>query len=202
MPKIKICGLMRREDIKAVNQVLPDYIGFVFAPGRRQISREQAKLLGGQLDSRITAVGVFVNEEERLMMEYLNANIIQAVQLHGQEEEAVVRRIKEETGKAVIKAVSVKTREDIWKWQDSQADYLLFDHGAGGTGTSFCWDYLKEVKDLKKPFFLAGGINLVNLEDALRLSPFCIDVSSGAETDGKKDAVKINAFVTQVRASQ
>lgn len=201
MTKIKICGLTRLEDITAVNCWKPDFVGFVFAESRRQVTREQAAELKKRLRQDIPAVGVFVNgspEEEAALFQ---AGIIDMIQLHGQETEEDIRRLKILTeGKAlVIKAVSMKCRESADPWKDSLADYLLLDNGPGGTGQTF--DHrLIQPERIRKPFFLAGGIRLENMETAIRsCRPFCIDVSSGAETDGVKDGKKIAAIVNLTR---
>lgn len=201
MSKIKICGLTRSADIDAVNQLLPDYVGFVFAASRRQIGREQAGEFSRCLDSRIKSVGVFVNQPLDMIIEYLQEGLIWAAQLHGQETEADIFRIKAETGKTVIKAVSVTAPEDIRSWQESVADYLLFDQGSGGSGTRFPWEYLKQIytEAAGKPYFLAGGLNAGNIEAALEYQPFAVDISSGAESKQRKDPEKIKQLITMVR---
>lgn len=197
MTKIKICGLTRPEDIEAVNQYKPDYIGFVFAKNsRRFINAKQAADLKKQLLDDIMAVGVFVNEAKEVIADLLIHDIIDAAQLHGNETESEIRWIKTRTGKQVIKAVSVQSRSDPVRWSGSQADYLLFDHGAGGTGKAFDWNL---ITDCGKPFFLAGGINIQNLSMALSKGAYGIDLSGGVETDGKKDPKKIAAVIEAVR---
>lgn len=194
--KLKICGLSRFEDIEAVNIWKPDYIGFVFAKSRRQVTKEQAREYKKALHSSIEAVGVFVNEDPNLVIELLKEEIIDIAQLHGQETEETVRRIKEETGKPVIKAVSMKNDSNVRALSESYADYLLLDNGEGGTGKQFDWSLLKPIK---KPWFLAGGIGLHNIKQALEKYPWAVDLSSGVETDGRKDAVKIEQIVKEVR---
>ena len=197
MTKIKICGLTRPEDIEAVNQYKPDYIGFVFAKNsRRFITAKQAADLKKQLLDDIMAVGVFVNEAKDVIADLLIHDIIDAAQLHGNETESEIRWIKTQTGKQVIKAVSVQSRSDPVRWSGSQADYLLLDHGAGGTGKTFDWNL---ITDCGKPFFLAGGINIQNLSRALSKGAYGIDISGGVETDGKKDTKKKAAVIEAVR---
>lgn len=196
MSKIKICGLTREEDIQAVNQYMPDYIGFVFAKSKRQVSLEQAKFLKQQLSDQIQAVGVFVNEDKKEVLQLEEAGIIDVIQLHGQESEAEICLLKSWTSAPVIKAVHVESAEDILRWQESKADYLLLDYPGGGSGKQFDWTVIPE---LKKPYFLAGGIGLHNLEAALQVKPYGIDLSGGAETDGKKDSDKIREIVQLVR---
>lgn len=194
--KIKICGLSRREDILYANQVMPDYIGFVFARSKRQVTVKQAMQLKSRLAAGIQAVGVFVNEEPENILACLKQGIIDIAQLHGQESEEMIRRIRQESGKPVIKAVKVRSAADVAAWRDSQADYLLFDNGQG-TGKCFDWELLQ---DAGREFFLAGGINPENIAEALaRVHPYCIDVSSGAETDAVKDLHKMQVLTETVR---
>jgi phosphoribosylanthranilate isomerase len=186
MSKIKICGLSRIEDITAVNQSLPDYIGFVFAPSRRRIDRETAAMLKERLDPRVKAVGVFVDENPDEIMAF--KNIIDIIQLHGSEDERYIKKLKSMTDMSIIKAGGEIS---------SAADYLLFDNATPGSGKTFDWSALGGVG---RPYFLAGGLNGENIPEAIRLlSPYCIDVSSGAETDGRKDALKIEQIVRMVK---
>lgn len=195
--KIKICGLTREQDIQAVNQWMPDYIGFVFAEkSRRYISKQQAERLKKKLSSDIQAVGVFVNEPKEKIARFFMENTIDIAQLHGQETEEEISWIKEQTGKPVIKAISVSAETDVQYWQNSCADYLLFDNGTGGTGLTFDWNLIKKNK---KPYFLAGGIGLHNITEAMKQGAYAIDLSGGVETDGQKDAKKIADIVHSVR---
>ncbi len=203
--KVKICGLFRPEDVGYVNEVLPDYIGFVFAKSRRQVTAVQASELKEKLDRRIKAVGVFVDAPLEEASELLKRGIVDLAQLHGSEDSQYVKRLKETTGRQVIKAVRVEAADDILAAQDSPADFLLLDHGPGGTGDSFDWSLVQDCQrpfapDSGKPFFLAGGIHLGNLGQAMKTGkPFAIDVSSGAETDGVKDRDQIHEIVRRVR---
>ena len=199
--RVKICGLTRMEDIQVVVRWKPDYVGFVFAESRRRISPEEAGKLKAMLRPGILAVGVFVNgdpeEEARLYRE----GVIDLIQLHGQESEADIRRVKILTGgKApVIKAVSVVGPESIRAWAASSADFLLLDNGPGGTGQAFDYRLIEENLP-EKPFFLAGGLNPDNVRQAVKaLRPFGADVSSGVETDGRKDEEKIRQFIQNAR---
>lgn len=197
--KIKICGLFRSEDISFANEALPDYVGFVFAKSRRQVTPEKAAELKKLLDSRINAVGVFVNNNIEFISDLVHNDIIDIVQLHGAEDEAYVKelRIKIPPGTPVIKAFSVTSRADIDRAQDFPCDFMLLDNGRGGTGQAFAWDLLHE--NMPERVFLAGGVNAGNIAQAAELQPYCIDVSSGAETDGVKDKNKILKLVKTVR---
>ena len=199
--KIKICGLTRACDIQAANESRPDYIGFVFAKSRRQVSEEQAEVLAGQLVPGIQAVGVFVNAPTEQVIRLLQKDVIQLAQRQGQESQEENRFIQEKTGKPEIKAFSVETIEDIEEASKSPAEYLLFDHGAGGTGKAFDWSLAEKAGIMvKQPFFIAGGIRMENIEEAVRrTAPFGVDVSSGAETDGWKDPEKMRRLTEMVR---
>ena len=197
--KIKICGLRRMEDIQAVNEAKPDFCGFVIeVPGSfRSVTVSQAKELAAELDRDIQAVGVFVNAPETLAAELLNQGIISMAQLHGQEDETYIRRLRKLTDRPLIKAFSVRTRKDAEKAMESTADYILLDQGSGGTGIPFDWSLLPVIE---RPFFLAGGLGEDNLETAVhRLHPYAVDLSSGVETDMWKDPVKIKKAVDIVR---
>lgn len=196
MAKIKICGLMRAEDIEAANKYRPDYVGFVLAPSKRRVSVQDVRNMSMQLEPSIQRVGVFVDEDRETVAKIAEDGIIDIVQLHGHEPEEDIVWLKARTGAAVIKAVSVRTGEDIAAYRHSAADYLLLDNGAGGTGSTFDWSTLENTK---RPFFLAGGLNAYNIEEALKYDPYCVDVSSGVETDGRKDAAKIQEIIDIVR---
>ena len=192
--RIKICGLFRDEDINYVNEARPDYAGFVFAKSPRQVSSVMAQYLRFRLAEGIEPVGVFVNAPIKLIVELYKNGTISIAQLHGAEDDAYIKRLKEvsaaENFKAipVIKAIKFE-KEDTGKVIATNADFLLLDSGAG-SGKTFNWDILKSIK-INKPWFLAGGIDLKNIDKAMSLKPFGIDVSSGVETDGLKDRKKI-----------
>jgi len=191
--KIKICGIRREEDIAFVNEVKPDYIGFILAPGfRRSVDFETAKKLRSMLHPHIAVVGVFVNDSEDRVVEALESGIIDIAQLHGEESEEGIMYIKAATGKEVIKVVRVSDRYIVQAWLDTSADYLLFDSGTG-TGKTFDWDL---VKDVDRDYFLAGGIDMENMEEAAKcLQPFAVDLSSSVETEGVKDFEKMKKAV-------
>lgn len=200
--KIKICGIRRQEDIEYVNEGMPDYIGFVFAKSRRQINAETAMNLKKRLHPDIQAVGVFVNEEPERAAWAVNQGIIDIVQLHGDEDREYIQKLRKmmKWGK-IIQAVRVLTAQDVKSGNDSSADYLLFDKFSpkayGGTGESFDWELIDSVK---KPFFLAGGIDCENVKKAVSLlHPYAIDVSSAVETEGVKDRNKILDIIKAVR---
>lgn len=210
MAKIKICGLRRAEDIAAVNACLPDYAGFVFAPGRRRVTVPEAARLRKWLDARIAAVGVFVDASADEVGAAVGAASLHAVQLHGTEDAdyvAALRRLLPrgcEIWKAVRMRGAASAGAEIAAACASGVDRLLLDAfspaAAGGTGERFDWALLRRCA-VGLPFFLAGGLSAGNANEALACRPFGLDVSSGVETDGAKDAKKMIAFVQAVRTA-
>ena len=198
MTKIKFCGLTRPDDMVAANELMPDYIGFIFAAkSRRYISPDQAAALRRLLHPDIRAVGVFVQESPERVAEFLNRDVIDIAQLHGGEDETYIRILRTLTGKPIVKAFQIDSALDIKKAEICSADYVLLDCGAGGTGTSFDWNL---AKLMHRPYFLAGGLHAENAAEAVQtLKPFAVDVSSGIETDGVKDREKMRIFVQEVR---
>lgn len=196
--KIKICGMTRMRDIEAANRLRPDYIGFVFAPSRRRIAVETARLLRAALDPAIRAVGVFVNSPLSQVRALCREHVIDTVQLHGDEDAGYIVALKDQTGVPVIRAVRVESAAQVLECQAAPCDYLLLDSGRGGTGIAFDWD---RIPALEKPWFLAGGLHAGNIGEALRrLAPYGADVSSGAETDGLKDVEKMKRIIEIVRS--
>ena len=197
MTKIKLCGLSRLCDIEAANRLEPEYIGFVFAPSsKRYIPPEKAADFKGRLHRKIQAVGVFVNERAETVAGLLNRGVIDLAQLHGGEDGAYLQSLRTLTGKPVIQAFRVRRAEDVRRAERSCADYILLDSGAG-TGTAFDWGLLRQIQ---RPYFLAGGLRPDNVAQAVELlHPYGVDVSSGIETEGVKDPVKMAAFVAAVR---
>lgn len=198
MTKIKLCGLQSLDDVIATNAVQPDYIGFVFAKtSKRFITPQTAEELRKKLDRKIAVVGVFVNEPVEVVAELLNKGTIDMAQLHGNENEEYITLLRKKTDKKLVKAFSVNEAKNLQAAYACSADYILFDSGNGGTGKRFDWNILQ---DFDRPYFLAGGLNINNVSEAVsRLHPYAVDVSSGVETDGRKDNVKMAAFINAVR---
>ncbi len=196
--KVKICGLTRPEDIAAVNLYRPDYVGFVlqFPRSRRSLTPEQAQRLRAVLSPGIPAVGVTVNLPLAENAALLERGTVDILQLHGQEDDAIVRQLQARTGKPVWKAFCVRSQADLDAARRSSADLVLLDNGYG-TGEAFDWTL---VRDIGRPFALAGGLRTDNIQAAARMQPYLMDISSGAETDGVKDADKIRALITQIRS--
>lgn len=220
-PKIKMCGISKVETIPAVVEAQPDYMGLVFAPSKRQVTVDQAKILVSELHKQyvnrynrnviqwsndvvqefIKTVGIFVNETLDNLVTIATEVNLDAVQLHGDEDEAFIQSLKERTNVEVWKAVQIRSAVDAEAWIDSSADMLLFDayhkDERGGTGEVFDWSSLDEFE---RPFMLAGGIDSTNVARAIRtVRPYGIDISSGIETEGVKDDEKIKAFTNIVR---
>lgn len=200
MAKIKVCGLTRLEDIEAVNTEKPDFIGFVFAKSRRRVTPQQALELRNALHPSIIPVGVFVDEIIENVLVTVYSVCISTIQLHGTEDENYIKNLKLLTKATIIKAVSIQKASDAQAWENSAADYLLLDHKTGGSGKTFDWNLIGEVK---KPFFLAGGLSVENVTDAIKkTAPYAVDVSSGVEnSQGIKCPEKIRYFIKEGRLS-
>lgn len=191
MAKIKICGLKRLKDIEIVNKYKPDYIGFVFADSKRKVSHDLASKMKKNLDSSIKSVGVFVDAEIEEILKLYDDGIIDIVQLHGSESEEYIKILKQNSNYKleIINAIEMSGEKNLLDYDDSLADYLLLDSGKG-SGKTFDWRLIR--KDLKKEFFLAGGLNAENITEAImEFDPYAIDLSSSVETDGYKDELKI-----------
>lgn len=216
-PKVKMCGISKVDTIPAVVEAKPDYMGLVFAPSKRQVTVDEAKILVEELhkqyamkynsaveqsgNDEIKTVGVFVNETLDNLVTIAKEVNLDAVQLHGDEDEAFIQALKEKTDVEIWKAVQIRSAADAEVWIDSSADMLLFDayhkDERGGTGEVFDWSCLDEFE---RPFMLAGGIDSTNVARAIRtVRPYGIDISSGIETDGVKNDEKIKAFTNIVK---
>ena len=210
-PKVKMCGISKVETIPAVVEAKPDYMGLVFAPSKRQVTVEQAEILVEELHKQcinhydtkvVKTVGVFVNETLDNLVRIADTANLDAVQLHGDEDEAFIQSLKERTNVEVWKAIQIRSAADVEEWIDSSADMLLFDayhkDERGGTGEVFDWSSLDAFE---RPFMLAGGIDSTNVARAIRtVRPYGIDISSGIETNGVKDDEKITAFTKIVKS--
>ena len=191
MVKIKICGLKRLEDIEFANRYKPDYVGFVFAESKRKVDHNLAKQMKAKLCEDIQSVGVFVDADISEILKLCSDGTIDIAQLHGMENKEYIKTLKEKTDYKlkIIKAIEVSENTDFSEYDDSLADYLLLDSGKG-SGKTFDWQLIR--KNLKKEFFLAGGLNSENITQAIgEVRPYAIDLSSGVETDGFKDEYKI-----------
>lgn len=199
--RIKICGLFRPEDIQVVNEAKPDYCGFVinFPKSHRSVTPEQVRTLRAGLAPEILPIGVFVDQPPELVADLLRDGTLAGAQLHGGEDEAYLKTLRAltETG-FLMQAFRVRSPGDVEAAMRSSADYILLDNGQG-TGETFDWSLISSAS---RPFFLAGGLNPQNLEQAIRqVRPWAVDLSSGVETGGVKDREKILASVELARRS-
>lgn len=201
--KLKFCGLTREADIRAANETRPDYIGFVFAESRRRVTDEQAARLRALLSPGIQAVGVFVNDDPTHIALLANRGVIDLIQLHGSESAAYIQRLRTMTAAPIICALRVGKQTDIKQAESNLVDFLLLDtytkDAYGGSGRTFDWSLIGEVG---KPYFLAGGLNESNIPHAMRTGAYALDLSSGIETDGVKDAEKMRRVAALVKGGQ
>ena len=215
MVKVKFCGIRRTEDIEAVNRLQPDFAGFVFAKSQRQVMKEQAVALKEMLDPGIRTVAVLVNMPVEEAAALANNGIADLLQLHGDEDAAYIAKLKTLTEAKIIKAIRLRSGEPTANAgllaEAAQADYYLFDtyipDAYGGTGKTFSLSLLNNLS-IDKPFFLAGGLDADNIAEIIRqvqedarLLPYFygVDVSGGIETDGYKDAAKMEAFMKAIQ---
>lgn len=198
MTAVKFCGLTRPQDIEIANRLMPQLIGFVFAPkSKRYIEPHRAQRLKSLLHSDIRTVGVFVNAPCGEIADLAERGIIDIIQLHGNEDARCIAALRTVTKCPILQAFSVTTTEDVKRAERSSADMILLDAPGGGTGTPFAWDL---IHCMKRPYFLAGGLHPRNVSDALRtLRPYGVDVSSGIEENGVKSKDKMAEFLAAVR---
>ena len=194
---------MELEDVRVAVESGTDAIGFVFAKSRRQVTAEKAKELATAVPSGILKVGVFVNETLEEVVRIAREVPLDAVQLHGDESPDYVRQVPFPT----IKAISITNEEDVQRASHYKVDYFLFDAPGvefrGGSGKSFDWSLLAKAKIPHEKVILAGGLNASNINEAINsVQPFMVDVSSGVETEYRKDPLKIQSFVSTVREEE
>ena len=200
--KIKICGLKRPEDIQSVNSLKPDYVGFVFAKSNRQVTEKVETSLRELLLAEISTVGVFVREPIERITRLCKEKIIQIIQLHGEEDAEYIKRLRHEVPDIpIIRAVRVRSGEQILEAEKMDCEYLLLDTYIKGTygGSGKQFDK-RLIPRLEKPYFLAGGLDAGNVRENIEAChPYAVDVSSTVETDGITDAIKIQNFIERVR---
>ena len=193
MTKVKICGLSTVEAVETAVLAGADYIGFVFAASKRQVSLEQAQELAKRVTGKTKIVGVFVSPSLEDLEQSIGQVPLDMVQIHGTFDEALMPMISV----PVIRAIQLSDQE---AQVTSQADYLLFDAPVAGSGQTFDWGLLKDQK-IQQDFFIAGGLTEDNVRQAREtFQPYAVDVSSGVETDGRKDIEKIKAFIEGAKA--
>lgn len=197
--KIKICGITSTQDLRAINEFKPDYIGFIFAPSKRRIALADAVTIKAELAADVATVGVFVNAD----LDFVAAaadSAIDFIQLHGDETSEYINSLKSLTDKPIIKAVRVKSTAQILAADELSCDYLLLDtfheNSYGGVGKTF--DYTL-IPATKHKIFLAGGLNINNIDSAISANPFALDINSGVEIDGVKNYDKIKNIILHCR---
>ena len=199
MRKIKICGLYRPQDVEYVNAAKPDWCGFIinFPKSHRNLTPDQVRQLRAGLSQSVTAVGVFVDRPVEEVAALLNDGTIAVAQLHGHEDDGYIARLRAlSNGQEIWKAFKIRSAADMEAANASAADMVLLDNGYG-TGETFDWSLAGGVQ---RPFILAGGLTPENIPDAVRrLHPAGLDISSGVETERKKDFDKILAAVAAAR---
>lgn len=203
MVKVKICGLMEKQHVETAVNSGVDFIGFVFAPSSRRVTKEHAHFLARNVPGHVKKVGVFVNENIESILEIAHFVPLDVIQLHGEESPDLLKQLQ---NFEIIKAISVYTAEDIEKAQNYElADYFLFDAPGtdyqGGSGNKFDWTLLENNGINRQKTILAGGLDAQNIETAIEIvQPFIVDVSSGVETDKMKDEEKIKQFIKNAKS--
>ena len=204
---VKLCGMHRPEDVAAANAAGPDLVGFVvdFPRSHRSVPVAVLPALTAGVDPAIARVGVFVDEAPAVVAGLVASEAIDACQLHGHEDEAYLAGLRAELARAgvanapVIQAFRVRERADVERAEASSADVILLDNGQG-TGERFDWSLVTHVA---RPFILAGGLDPTNVTEAIVVThPLGVDMSSGVETDGIKDEIKMRAAVAAVRRAR
>lgn len=197
--KIKICGVKSLEDIAIVNKYDIDYVGFVFAKSKRQITKELAKKMKEKLNPKIKAVGVFVDAPYENINETIQYVGLDMVQLHGNETNDLCIKIN----KPVLKSISIRNKDSINKVSQYKNIYgFVVDGAVAGSGKVFDWNFIGDISS-KYITFLAGGLNEKNVEEAIqKINPQVVDVSSGVEVDGIKNEEKIKQFVRKVKGNE
>lgn len=203
MSRIKICGIKSVKDIEYVNLLNPDYIGFVFARSSRQVTVEQVLELKRFLNKGIKTVGVFLNEDKEKVLEVAENVGLNIVQLHGTEDLSYIDYLSSYDKFEIWKALGIKSDQDIDEIKKYSQYRIVLDGAKAGQGKRFSWDSIEEevlTEDFRKNLILAGGLNFNNvIEGIQRFKPFAVDVSSGVETEGKKDYIKMKEFIERVR---
>lgn len=201
MTQIKICGIKRDEDVDYINELKPDYCGFIvnFPKSHRSLDIDELKSLAQAVDGGIKRVGVFVNNDINSISRLLNEDIIHIAQLHGSEDESYINNLRNLTSKPIIKAFTIKSQDDVLNATRSSADYILLDKGQG-SGETFDWSLISSID---RPWFLAGGLGPDNLEEAIKtIRPYAVDLSSSVETNKVKDKDKISKVIDIVRRTE
>ena len=201
--KVKICGITTRDAALMACRSGADMLGFVFADSSRKISPEQAKEIAQLLPDHVKITGVFVNETMKTILQIKEWVDLDYVQLHGDESPEFCNQL----GLPVIKAFTIREQSDIAKIYEFDCDYFLLDSPGvqyrGGSGKAFDWRLLQDRDIPNEKIILAGGLNGMNVREAIRtVHPVMVDVSSGVETNGKKDLKKIASFIKTAKGRE
>lgn len=202
MTKVKICGLKCKVHVEAAVKAGTDFIGFMFAPSKRRITIEEATNLADAVPKHIKKVGVFVNEAPETIIQIAQKVGLDYIQYHGDETPEEIAAI----GLPAIKAFTIRSKEDVLKAAKYNVDYYLFDAPGtdyrGGSGNAFNWTLLADVNIPLEQVILAGGLHEKNVAHAITLvEPFAVDVSSGVEVNGQKDAEAMTKFIGKVKGA-
>ena len=197
MTKIKICGIRRFEDTEYLNELMPEYAGFVFvAKSKRRVDKEQAINLIKNLSKDIIKVGVFVDEDPIKVLEIAKKLKLQVLQFHGHENQEYINKFKDYE---IWKTIKIKSPQSIIQIKNYTSAKFLLDNSVAGSGESFKWEFVQKKID-GSLIMLAGGLTTENVQMGIsQLNPFGVDVSSGVETEGFKDFKKIKEFIRKVR---
>lgn len=201
MMKVKICGIMDQKTALEAAEMGADALGFVFADSKRKITPEAAREITRQLPEKIMKIGVFVNETKAEIERIASYVGLTHIQLHGTESPEFCQSLSY----PVIKAISIEKKEDIEYAEQFTCNYILFDGPKGkyhgGNGISFNWQLAGQLRNNANKLILAGGLNVKNVSEAIKLAdPFMVDVSSGVESNGKKDLLKIKRFIEMAKS--
>ena len=199
MARVLICGIKSPEDVEIVNELKPEYVSFTFFKNDNYIPYEKAKKLKQILDKNIRVVGVFVNENTKIVASAANSDLLDIIEFHGNEGPGEIERIKAFTDKPIIQGFRVKSIQDVTDAVDSPADSILY-YSDKGNGVPLDW---KMLTGITRPYFLGGGLTSANLEKAIKIChPFAVSVTTGVETDGVKDREKMETFINIARRTK
>lgn len=203
MTFVKICGLKEAEHVQTAVQAGANFIGFVFAPSKREVSIEQARALAKHIPTNVKKVGVFVNADAAFLQDVYEKVPLDYIQYHGDETNTFIQQI----GLPAIKAFSIRTEADVLNAASYDVDYYLFDAPGtdyrGGSGHTFDWSLLEKSNIPREKVILAGGLHSDNVAEAISLvQPFGVDVSSGVEQDGVKNHALIERFLQAAKGAK
>lgn len=195
---VKICGIKTLAAAQTAVESGADFIGFIFAESSRKVEPEIVGQFGANLAEHVKKVGVFANQTEQEVIKSAEIAGLDYIQLHGNESASFARRMP----LPVIKAFAVNSEKDLENLHEYPADYLLVDlpKSSSGKGLTLDWDMIRKAELPLGKVILAGGLTPENVGKAIdAVSPFAVDVASGVETNGLKDAAKIKAFINEAK---